>query len=438
MAHTSNGFLDNLLSGLLGPKGTVGDWQHASRLYVDNDLRFAPKQKFLYHVYFELDPVVRSILPELKDKHNLEIGMLVKAADLPRYTAIVETRNKYNRKKNIQTGIQYEPISITFHDDNFGVTTALLEAYYRYYFADASYGRNPGAYNKAGAGDNTYQGSGRNQFKYGLDNAISVPFFKKIEISQLAKKNYTTYTIVNPIITQWQHDSVDNSDGSGMMQNTITVAYEAVHYSRGTVNTSSSNSSPKGFGDPSHYDTQPSPISLLGGGTLGIDGIFGAGADLYDFISKGSNFNSPLEAGFAGFQLIRNISELSRAGVAEELRGIAGDILSDVSRSSSNITSGLTDTVLPKTVGPGGSNDSKATVASVSPNLVTAPNSENTQRQQLLENPIQLEDSARNLFLNDFLNDGGSNGVNGANAAWNALPDGSKQLYRNKVLDTTT
>ena len=62
MALTSNGFLDNLLSGILGPKGNMADWQHASRLYVDNDLRFAPKQKFLYHVYFQLDPVVRSIL----------------------------------------------------------------------------------------------------------------------------------------------------------------------------------------------------------------------------------------------------------------------------------------------------------------------------------------------------------------------------------------
>jgi len=433
MALTSNGFLDNLLSGLLGPKGTVADWQHASRLYVDNDLRFAPKQKFLYHVYFQLDPVVSTILPSLKEKHSLEIGMLVKQADLPRYTAIVETRNKYNRKKNVQTGIQYEPINITFHDDNYGVTTALLEAYYRYYYADASYGRNPGAYNKAGAGDNTYMGSGRNQFKYGLDNNISVPFFKNIQISQLSKKTYTTYTIVNPIITSWQHDTVDNSDGAGMMQNSITVAYEAVHYSRGAVN-SSDGGTPTGFGDPSHYDTQPSPISLLGGGTLGIDGIFGAGADLYDYISKGDNFSSPLEAGLAGFQLIRNISNLNSSSVNEFAKDVAGNILSDVTQSSSNVTSGLTDTVVPKTAGQNGAN----AVTEATPTITTAPNSENTQRQQLLANPIQLEDTARNIFLNDYLTDGGSNGVNGANTAWAALPEGSKQLYRDKALDLTT
>lgn len=430
MALTSNGFLDNLISGLLGPKGTVADWQHASRLYVDNDLRFAPKQKFLYHVYFQLDPIVRTILPELKDKHNLEIGMLVRSADLPKFTAMVETRNKYNRKKNVQTAIQYEPINIMFHDDNYGVTTALLEAYYRYYYADASYGRDPGAYNKAGAGDNTYMGSGRNQYKYGLDNNISVPFFKNIQISQLAKKTYTTYTIVNPIITNWNHDTLDNTDGSTTMTNSITVAYEAVHYSRGSVN-ASSEGEPTGFGDPSHYDTQPSPISLLGGGTLGLDGIFGAGADLYDYISKGSNFNSPLEAGFAGFQLLRNIQNLSSAGVQEELRNLAGEILSNVSNSSSNTTSGLTDTSIPKTAV-----NSSTTLAT--PTLTTAPNSANTQREQLLANPIQLADSAKQIFLNDYLNGGGSGGINGARAAWEALPEGTKNLYKDQALDLTT
>jgi hypothetical protein len=355
MAATSNGFLDNLVNGILGPKGTMADWQHASRLYVDGNLKLAPKSKFLYHTYFQLDPIVRSILPELKDKHNLEIGMLVKSADLPRYTSNVETRNKYNRKKNVQTGIQYEPITITFHDDNYGVTTALLEAYYRYYFADAGYGRLPGAYNKAGAGDNTYMGSGRNQWKFGLDNNITVPFFQNIQISQLAKKTYTTYTIVNPIITNWSHDSVDNSDGSTPMQNTITIAYEAVHYSRGPSDSSNpDNPAPTGFGATEHYDKQPSPISLLGGGPLSIDGAFGAGADLYDYISKGQGFSSPLQAGLAAFQLLQGLENLTLDQLRDEtfagLKGVLGDI------GNTNV-SGVANTVIPRNSGAGGQDD---------------------------------------------------------------------------------
>lgn len=272
-----NGFLDNVASGILGPKGNMADWQHANRLFVTDNQRLAPKHKHLYHCHFVLDPAASNVLPDLRNKHNLEIGMLVKSADLPTFRADIETKNKYNRKKNVQTAIQYQPVTIQFHDDNYGVTTALLEAYYRYYFADGNYGSDPGAFNKAGAGDNTYMGSGRNQYKYGLDNNSSVPFFRNIQISQMARKTYTTYTLVNPIITDWKHDNVDSGDG-GTMLNTITVAYEAVHYLRGSV-TAGANGDPVGFGDTSHYDSTPSPITLTGGGTLGLGGLFGSAID---------------------------------------------------------------------------------------------------------------------------------------------------------------
>ena len=144
-----NGFLGQLADGVLSPKGNLGDYAHASRLFVTENQKLAPHQKFLYHCFFQMDPAAASILPDLKQKHELEIGMLVKSADLPRFSADVETKNKYNRKKNVQTAIKYNPITITFHDDNYGVTTALLEAYYRYYFADGNYKSIPGAYNKA-------------------------------------------------------------------------------------------------------------------------------------------------------------------------------------------------------------------------------------------------------------------------------------------------
>lgn len=461
MPATSNGFLDNLISGILGPKGNMADWQHARRLFIDGKLKLAPKQKFLFHVYFKLDPIVRTILPELADKHNLEIGMLVKSADLPKFTAQVETKNKYNRKKHVHTHITYDPINITFHDDNYGVTTALLEAYYRYYFADAAYGTIPGAYNKAGAGDNTYKGTGFNQFKYGLDNNITVPFFQSIEISQLARKSFTTYTIVNPIITAWQHDGVDSSDGNTTMQNSITVAYEAVHYNRGPVE-AGAEGSPTGFGGPERYDKQPSPISLLGGGRLGIDGIFGAGADLYDYIAKGKTFKSPLEAGLAAFQLVRSIEGLTSEGLREEgYRILTGSIgaatgtdVSGVANSSfpkNNGTGGNNQTTTANSVSGGGAGSSTTTstgptaTSSSSGNSGTAAGGTGGvasggvvlaqfSRQELLENPAALEAAAIQLYKRDYLTSGQSGGVNNYVQAWNALPDSRKQIYKDRAI----
>jgi len=420
MALTTNGFLDNLLSGLLGPKGNMADWQHARRLYVDDDLKLSPKSKFLYHVFFQFNPVARTILPELTDKHNLEIGMLVKSADLPKFQAAVETKNKYNRKKNIQTSVTYDPINITFHDDNYGVTTALMEAYYRYYFADGNYTDDAGAYNKAGSGDNTYRGAGLNQYKYGLDNNISVPFLNNIQITQLAKKTYTTYKIVNPLITNWQHDNLDNSS-SEHVQNSITVAYEAVHYSRGLIE-AGANGEPTGFGDTSHYDTQPSPISLLGGGTLGLGGTFGAGADLYDFISKGTKFKNPLEAGLAAYQILNNLKNLNPEALRAEGYSIITDAIGNVAGVD---VSGVGNSYFPQN---GTTSTTSATTTNLNPDNITVTNTE------LLNDPNKLEAAAFDLFKKAFLASGGSGGVNAMQAAWAALPESEKQKYRNRAL----
>jgi hypothetical protein len=294
--------------------------------------------------------------------------------------------------------------------------------------ADAGYGRVPGAYNKAGSGDNTYKGSGANQFKFGLDNNISVPFFQSIQISQLAKRTFTTYTLVNPIIVRWEHDSVDNSDASTPMQNSITVAYEAVHYSRGSVDASGDQQEPVGFGNTEHYDKQPSPISLLGGGVLSLEGAFGAGADLYDYISKGKGFSSPLQAGLAAFQLVRGISNLSREGIREEGFRLVENALGAAAGTD---VSGVANVVIPKNSGTGGNNE----VVTSQPVTTTEQESVSSiSRQILLDSPVALEDAARNIFLKDYLNGGGS-GINGASAAWDQLPQGTKQLYRDKALD---
>lgn len=358
-----NGFLDNLASGALSPKGNLADWQHASRLFVDDGMRLAPKTKFLFHVHFTLNPIIRKFMPDLVDQHGLEIGMLVRAADLPKYSASVDTKNKYNRKKNITVRVDYDPVNITFHDDNYGVTTALLEAYYRYNFADGNYGTDLGAYSRerngaAGFGDNTYLGGVDNKYRYGLDNNVGQPMFTKIEISQLARKTYQTYTLVNPTVTNWAHDSVDNSDTSSTMTNTLSVAYESVYYSRGPIS-SGENGNPTGFG-AQHYDTTPSSTSLTGGRRLGIGDSVNAAIDLYTYISTGKGFRNPLEAALAAANLFGSIRGLSKAGVREELFGFGLKTIGNIAGIN---VGGVSNTDFPKLGGLGGTASKVAAVA---------------------------------------------------------------------------
>lgn len=419
-----NAFGDNIATAITGPKGNMADWQHARRLFIDDNQRLAPHYKFLYHTSFTLDPVASSVLPELRNKHNLEIGLLVKSADLPKYTAQTETKHKYNRKKVIQTGIEYQPIQIVFHDDNYGITTALLEAYYRYYFRDGNYGNDPGAYNKAGSGDNTYLGAGRNQYKFGLDNDQTVPFFQKIEISQMARNTFTKYTLVNPIITDWAHDTVDYGDGNSTMQNTITVAYEAVYYDRGVVE-AGANGEPTGFGDPSHYDVTPSPITLAGGATGNVGDLIGGAIDLYDYITKGSKFNNPIDAAISAVNILSGVRGLSKEGLREQgfrlLTGVLGSI-------AGTDVSGVAQTFFPKSGGDKSlKNLAIATVAITGVSAIAR--SASVDRN----NPAAVEAAAQAAHRSDYQAANGTGNVNDANAAWNALTPNQQQGYRDNV-----
>ena len=294
-----NGFFDNLIGGATNPKGNLGDFRHAARLYVDNNMRLAPKVKFLYHVVFNINAEARRLSPLLNEIDRNEINLLCYSADLPRYNLQTETLNQYNRKKIVQTGVQYQPVTITFHDDNAGLTSLFWEAYFRYYYADSNYTeRNADnspvtsvrQYEKGPGGINSMYANERFiNNRYGLDKPNKPQnFFTSIQIFQLHPQNgqstYTSFTLVNPKIDQYQHDQMAQ-DLSEFTKNTMSISYEAVFYNRGYT---AIGNAPAGFAE-THYDKTPSPITLGGGGTASLFGsagvIAGAANALRDFQS---------------------------------------------------------------------------------------------------------------------------------------------------------
>ena len=421
-----NGFLDNIANGILSPKGNMADWQHASRLYVTDSQKHAPKLSFSYHITFYLTEQAKAIIQEV-DQYKHEIGMLVKQADLPKFTATVETKNKYNRKKNVQTRLDYSPINVTFHDDNYGATTALMEAYYRYYYADGNQSLSNGSYGNRRTGDTLYDGPGTNTFKFGMDNNIpNVPFFDRIEIAQMARKSYTKYTLVNPIISDWSHDTVDNT-ASNPLENRMTINYDTVFYDRGHVR-AGNNGEPAGFGQTDHYDTTPSPITPLGGGQLGIDGIFGTGLDLYEYITQGKNFSNPLEAGIAAVNLINSV----RNNGTDGLRQGGMRILTDAIGGAAGIdVSGVSQTFFPKSSGNGGSAGSLllATAAIAGVSSVVSNSRSTTSATTGDTNPASQDDARFQNFLGKYQSDGGTGGINSARQSYDALSNVAKAQF---------
>jgi hypothetical protein len=231
--------------------------------------------------------------------------------------------NQYNRKRIVQTKIKYDPIDITFHDDNGGASTSptgggmirnMWYNYYTYYYKDASKpivslsgklatrtgqaGINPTTAS-AGTGYNTrniYANSITGDTDWGFvgetGNTVNppevvaagttkVPFFKNITIFGFNQRNYVAYTLINPIITRFAHDTYSYAESNGTMENSMTIDYETVKYFTGAMDGAKPSDTVAGFGMNAHFDKTLSPIArpgsqstILGQGGL-IDGILG-------------------------------------------------------------------------------------------------------------------------------------------------------------------
>lgn len=225
--------------------------QHASRMFTDDALRLAPKVDFLFHVSFSINTnALRNIT--LAQRHKNEINMLVKSASLPNFTVKNEVLNQYNRTKVVQYRHEYGEVDITFHDDNMGLINQLWQNYYSYYYADPQSSAESSAYNRNAMLNYNYITK-----PYGLDNKSSTPFFNYIKIYQMAKHEYVSYKLINPVITYWNHNKVNYAENKSH-DFTMRLRYEAVNYGCGVV----SENEPEGFG-VEHYDTVSSPLMGL-------------------------------------------------------------------------------------------------------------------------------------------------------------------------------
>lgn len=347
-----DGFFDNFLHGATNPKGNLGDYEHAARLYTDNNMRLTPKLKHLFHVVFNINPAIKSLLDTQNVFDKTEINLLVKSVDLPGYNIKTETLNQYNRKKVVQTGVEYNPVNLEFHDDNAGITTFLWESYFRYYYADSNYttrntdgspGIESSSYQKTGSKNTMYGGADRLAYKYGLDRGGKPQhFFKSIQVFQLHPQNvkptFTSFTLVNPIISKFQHDKLAQ-DGSEFSTNSMTIEYEAVFYNRGNTK---EGTSPANFASI-HYDHMPSPLTLAGGGGTGT--LFGTGGVL-------SGINTAIDDLTNGNFLGGLIVAANTVNAAKKLtlKTVAGEVINSLSPINLSKPGALSDVVFPRTL----------------------------------------------------------------------------------------
>lgn len=265
---------------------TLRDYAHASKFFLANGLEYVPRVKFLFHVYFNLNTDPRTGIPSLQkvfSEDQSSIGMLVKTIQLPQYTIATETLNQYNRKRVIQKKIDYNPVQVEMHDDGGDLIRTLWYNYFSYYYKDPSQSYNNVTATNGAPGVDSTQAAGfsyNNRDIYVNERAVNdwgyigesfsdgtnsengkPPFFRDITIYGFDQNKWVSYVLINPLISNWSHDTYDYSQDGGIMQNTMTIQYETVKYYTGSVGSERPVTGISGFAQASNYDLRPSPLA---------------------------------------------------------------------------------------------------------------------------------------------------------------------------------
>jgi hypothetical protein len=241
------------------PNVVQRSYAHATKLYlstVGDKYAHIPKLGFMYCVHFNINSSVIDTSSAWAHKY---LALLVSEVQLPKFKITTETVNQYNRKTNVQTKLSYEPISFTFHDDVSNDTTGFWVNYYKYFYQDSRYSLSK---LRAGFSDTKYSSIDN---PYGLNPSgdRSRPYFlDSIDIFLLNSGVYTKVTIINPVITSWEHDSVSQKESTKTMTNKMSVVYEDVIYSQGSIQSPSQGDEYVTlFQDPAVYDDSPDPLT---------------------------------------------------------------------------------------------------------------------------------------------------------------------------------
>lgn len=347
-------FGQDFLKGFFG-NDYLRDYTHASKVFRTNGYANTPRLKFLFHVYFNINTTQ---IPQLRNVFSTPdtstIGLLVKTVDLPKYKLDVETLNQYNRKRLIQKRINYDPVSVKFHDDGGDLIRTMWYNYYAYYYKDANQPYRGQTATNGSLGPSATQPTGfdyNSRDIYSADRFVNdwgyigeayadgtnsqggkPPFFKDISIYGFNQHKFVEYVLVNPMISDWNHDTYDYTQGDGVMENTMTINYETVKYYTGAIGGVRPDTNVQGFAAPDMYDPVKSPLSRPGGtrSVLGQGGLVDAGIGIISDLQSGSVagvVGAVQKAGtvyntFKGANLKSVVKEESLGQVQQVLRGI--------------------------------------------------------------------------------------------------------------------
>jgi hypothetical protein len=357
MAGFFQQFLKGAGDGFFGSP-YLRDYKHASKTFVQAQYSNSPKLKWLFHVYFEINKT--AVAGDLYEKifpKDTNLGLLVKSIELPKFSIQLSEMNQYNRKKLVQSKISYDPLRVTFHDDNANQVRHMWHAYFNYYYSDPSQPNYVSTANsKSGVAApelnriNTYDPDISKNQDWGLKGNITssdeisirnkAKFFRSIKIYGFNQHSFALYELINPMIENFNHDTYNYYDTKGIMENTMTIRYETVKYLEGALNGETPNSVVDRFGEKETYDTELSPLNLQGTNRsiLGKGGLVDGGLGILEDLSSGDPIRALRAVQTAGRlgKTWKNSSQILQAAKSEVVGGVINSVASGAARGLFN------------------------------------------------------------------------------------------------------
>lgn len=375
-----SGFLGDVLNGAL-LSDNVRDYQHASRTFRSGNYKLLPKFKNQWYISFEFNQSALNLITNLFDQigagqgssdfrissgditDKVTISVLAKSVKLPSYKFDVKRFNQYNKQHLSVNKIMYEPVQIDFHDDSLNVIRGWWDAYYMYYVQDSRYRdyrtmanqgiKVPFEWDKQGKnslyGELFDQHWGLDTVNSQTDNSQSldrkVDFFNSIKVYHFSRPvaagtaedafpHFSEYTLVNPIITSFEHDTLE-TNSSEPTTNRMSIEYETVIYAQGKIDENFENLATFKKIRNTYLDRSKSPLESPTANLFGKTGILNSATKAISMAKGGQLLQAGLTVGkaVATWKTSGGIDGLKNAATQEAI-SLINDSLTDIQQKA--------------------------------------------------------------------------------------------------------
>lgn len=223
----------------------------------------APRPGFMYMVKF-VSPLNATTTrtgfdPSSTLSAKTGFNFQAKSVSRPNVQFQTDVMNQYNKKRVIYTGRTHNPVNITLYDDVAGKLQKFWKSYFAHYFQDGTLEQSGSIFWDIMA--DSISDSGTNG--YGMRTISGTNekyYFDRIIIYQFYGGYYTSITLFNPVISNFQYSNeltYDNTAGS-LPEVTITFEYENVSYDMNPQRVTPANALDFGF----QYDYNNPPLGI--------------------------------------------------------------------------------------------------------------------------------------------------------------------------------